>query len=139
MISITLLNLLPPIYTSIFHKLNKPKGNSTTLSLHFLSSCLFKTLKTPAIFLSCNIEAKVRNMKVAVVGAGISGLVSAYELAKSGVQVVVYEKDDYLGGHAKTVTVDDIDLDLGFMIFNRVTYPNMMEFFECLGVDTGDL
>ncbi|XP_049386008.1 uncharacterized protein LOC125850167 isoform X1 [Solanum stenotomum] len=74
-------------------------------------------------------------MKVAVVGAGISGLVSAYELAKSGVKVVVYEKEHYLGGHAKTVTVDGVDLDLGFMVFNRVTYPNMMEFFESLGVD----
>ncbi|MCD7469746.1 hypothetical protein HAX54_008927 [Datura stramonium] len=74
-------------------------------------------------------------MKVAVVGAGISGLVSAYELAKSGVQVVVYEKGDYLGGHAKTVTVDGVDLDLGFMVFNRATYPNMMDFFEFLGVD----
>ncbi|XP_075086093.1 uncharacterized protein LOC142168832 [Nicotiana tabacum] len=74
-------------------------------------------------------------MKIAVVGAGISGLVSAYELAKAGVKVVVYEKEDYLGGHAKTVTVDGVDLDLGFMVFNRVTYPNMMEFFEFLGVD----
>ncbi|KAK4732613.1 hypothetical protein R3W88_025601 [Solanum pinnatisectum] len=74
-------------------------------------------------------------MKVAVVGAGISGLISAYELSKSGVEVVIYEKENYLGGHAKTVTVNDIDLDLGFMVFNRVTYPNMMEFFESLGVD----
>ncbi|XP_070041708.1 uncharacterized protein [Nicotiana tomentosiformis] len=75
-------------------------------------------------------------MKVAVVGAGISGLVCAYELAKSGVKVVVYEKEDYLGGHAKTVTVDGVHLDLGFMFFNQVTYPNMMEFFVFLGADT---
>ncbi|CAN4091078.1 unnamed protein product [Withania somnifera] len=74
-------------------------------------------------------------MKVAVVGIGISGLISAYELAKSGVKVVVYEKEHYLGGHAKTVTIDNVDLDLGFMIFDRVTYPNMMEFFEFLRVD----
>ncbi|KAK1362604.1 hypothetical protein POM88_047079 [Heracleum sosnowskyi] len=78
----------------------------------------------------------MQQMRIAVIGAGISGLVSAYVLAKAGVDVVLYEKEASLGGHAKTVTVDDgIDLDLGFMVFNRVTYPNMMEFFESLGVD----
>ncbi|KAJ0034271.1 hypothetical protein Pint_25136 [Pistacia integerrima] len=76
-----------------------------------------------------------KKMRVAVVGGGISGLVSAFVLAKAGVDVVLYEKEDYLGGHAKTVTFDAVDLDLGFMVFNRVTYPNMMEFFESLGVD----
>ncbi|KAH0634289.1 hypothetical protein KY284_037075 [Solanum tuberosum] len=97
-------------------------------------------------------------MKVAVVGAGISGLVAAYELAISGVKVVVYEKEHYLGSHAKTVTVNDIDLDLGFMVFNgkmagpahkyagyglcrasplflNETYSNLIEFFELVGVD----
>ncbi|MCE3051074.1 hypothetical protein HAX54_048866 [Datura stramonium] len=59
-------------------------------------------------------------MKVAVVGAGISGLVSAYELAKSGVQVVVYEKDGHLDCHAKTVTINGVDLGLGFLIFDRL-------------------
>ncbi|KAM3326831.1 hypothetical protein P3S67_001957 [Capsicum chacoense] len=75
-------------------------------------------------------------MKVAVVGGRISGLVSAYELAKSGVDVVVYEKKDYVGGHAKIVAIDGVDIDLGFMVFNWVNYPSMMEFFEFLGVDT---
>ncbi|XVE81902.1 hypothetical protein DITRI_Ditri15bG0103400 [Diplodiscus trichospermus] len=74
-------------------------------------------------------------MRIAVIGAGISGLVAAYVLAKEGVKVVLYEKEDELGGHAKTVNFDGVDLDLGFMVFNRVTYPNMMEFFESLGVD----
>ncbi|ONK79558.1 uncharacterized protein A4U43_C01F7600 [Asparagus officinalis] len=74
-------------------------------------------------------------MRVAVVGAGISGLVAAYELADAGVNVVLYEEEDHLGGHAKTVAVDGVDVDLGFMVFNRVTYPNMMEFFETLGIE----
>ncbi|KAJ0677686.1 putative cyclopropane-fatty-acyl-phospholipid synthase [Helianthus annuus] len=74
-------------------------------------------------------------MRVSVIGGGISGLVSAYALAKEGVEVVLYEKEDYLGGHAKTVVVDGIDLDLEFMAFNPVTSPNMMELFETLGVD----
>ncbi|KAK4732611.1 hypothetical protein R3W88_025599 [Solanum pinnatisectum] len=61
-------------------------------------------------------------MKVAVVGAGISGLVAAHELAKSGVKVVIYDKKNYIGGHANTVTVNGVDLDLGFMVFNRVSH-----------------
>ncbi|KAK9060115.1 hypothetical protein SSX86_020819 [Deinandra increscens subsp. villosa] len=76
-------------------------------------------------------------MKVAVVGGGLCGLVSAYVLAKEGVEVVLYEKEDRLGGHAyaKTTVVDGVELDLGIMVFNRVTYPNMMEVFETLGID----
>ncbi|XP_039154814.1 uncharacterized protein LOC104414445 [Eucalyptus grandis] len=74
-------------------------------------------------------------MKVGVIGGGVSGLVAAYEAARGGAKVVVYEKEDYLGGHAKTVSFDGVDLGLGFMVFNRVTYPNMMELFESLGVD----
>ncbi|XP_060671387.1 uncharacterized protein LOC107422769 [Ziziphus jujuba] len=74
-------------------------------------------------------------MRVAVIGGGISGLVSAYILAKNGVEVVLYEKEDHLGGHAKTVTIDGLDLDLGFIVFNTVTCPNMVEWFESLGVD----
>lgn len=56
-----------------------------------------------------------------MIGSGISGLISAYVVAKSGVKVVLYEKEDYLGGHAKTVNFDGVDLDLGFMVFNRVS------------------
>jgi predicted NAD/FAD-binding protein len=64
------------------------------------------------------------DMRVAVVGAGLSGLAAAHELARSGgVRVTVYEKDDYLGG-AKTVAIDvgtdRVLVDLGFMVFNPV-------------------
>ncbi|KAJ9538276.1 hypothetical protein OSB04_031009 [Centaurea solstitialis] len=58
-------------------------------------------------------------MRVAVVGSGISGMVAAYVLAKAGVNVVLYEKEDYLGGLAKTTTVQGVDLDLAFMVFNQ--------------------
>ncbi|XP_038875013.1 zeta-carotene desaturase-like [Benincasa hispida] len=74
-------------------------------------------------------------MKVAVVGAGINGLVSAYVLAKAGVEVVLFEKEEYLGGHYKTVNYDGFYLDLGFMVFNPVTHPNTVEFLENLGVE----
>jgi predicted NAD/FAD-binding protein len=65
-------------------------------------------------------------MRVAVVGGGLSGLVAAHELGRSGgVRVTVYEKDQ-LGG-AKSVAVDGgggaagrVLVDLDFMVFNRV-------------------
>ncbi|GJN31618.1 hypothetical protein PR202_gb20035 [Eleusine coracana subsp. coracana] len=63
-------------------------------------------------------------MRVAVVGAGLSGLAAAHELARSGcADVTLYEKENYLGGQAKTVAVDDGgtgNIDLGLMVFNRV-------------------
>lgn len=59
-------------------------------------------------------------MRVSVVGARISGLSAAFELCNGGAEVVVYEKEVYLSGHLRTVAIDGIDLDLGFMVFNRV-------------------
>lgn len=42
-------------------------------------------------------------MKVAVIGAGFSGMLAAYELKKAGAYVTVYEKEEYIGGHCKTL------------------------------------
>ncbi|CAM6105924.1 unnamed protein product [Calypogeia fissa] len=80
-------------------------------------------------------------MRVAVVGSGVSGLTAARTLAKAGVQVVLYEKDSHIGGHSYTLHVDGIGLDIGFMVFNQVTYPHMVTFFEELGVviETSDM
>ncbi|KAL0380523.1 UNVERIFIED_CONTAM: putative fatty acid methyltransferase [Sesamum angustifolium] len=73
-------------------------------------------------------------MRVAVVGGGISGLAAAYVLAK-GREVVVYEKEDALGGRAKTVDIGGTLLDLGFTVFSRVMHPETTELLESLGVD----
>ena len=61
-------------------------------------------------------------MRVAVIGGGISGLGSAYVLAKDyGIEeVVLFEKEESLGGHAKTVRFDGVDFDIGFIVFNTV-------------------
>ncbi|CAM0902384.1 unnamed protein product [Alopecurus aequalis] len=81
-------------------------------------------------------------MRVAVVGGGVSGLAAAHELLATGgggVRVTLYEEENCLGGHARTVAVGDgagrIQLDLGFMSFNQVTYPHMLEWLEGLGVE----
>lgn len=60
-------------------------------------------------------------MKVAVVGVGVAGLTAAHTLASAGIQVTLYEKEDYVGGHARTIHDVGIGLDTGFMVFNRVS------------------
>ncbi|PUZ69398.1 hypothetical protein GQ55_2G104700 [Panicum hallii var. hallii] len=82
-------------------------------------------------------------MRVAVVGAGLSGLAAAHELARSGggARVTLYEKEGHLGGRGnKAVDVDDgaggrVLVDLGCMAFNTMTCPNLMKWFEGLGVE----
>uniref|UniRef100_M4DEM9 Amine oxidase domain-containing protein n=1 Tax=Brassica campestris TaxID=3711 RepID=M4DEM9_BRACM len=77
-------------------------------------------------------------MKVAVIGGGVSGLGSAHDLAREdGIkEVVLFEKEEsFFGGHGKTMRFEGVDLDIGFIVFNPVTCPNMMELFKNLGVD----
>ncbi|KAF8107371.1 hypothetical protein N665_0122s0016 [Sinapis alba] len=79
-------------------------------------------------------------MRVAVIGGGISGLGSAYVLARDDAikELVLFEKESSLGGHAKTRRFNGVDLDLGFIVLNSVTHPSMMEFLKNLGVDMED-
>ena len=48
-----------------------------------------------------------------VVGGGIAGLVSAWELARAGVRPLLIEARGYLGGLIARGTVGDVDVDLG--------------------------
>jgi uncharacterized protein len=79
--------------------------------------------------------------KIAVIGAGISGLASAWLLARRH-EVVLYEANRYPGGHTNTVdaTVDGIThaVDTGFLVFNDRTYPNLVKLFAHLGVEAAD-
>ena len=76
-------------------------------------------------------------LRVGVVGTGISGLSTAWALAKQGFEVSVFEKSDVLGGHALTYPGEGKrpDVDLGFQVFNLTTYPYLTQFFKELGVD----
>jgi uncharacterized protein len=76
-------------------------------------------------------------MKIAVIGSGISGLSAAYFLSKNH-KVDLYEQNDHFGGHSFTYDIKEEDkivpVDLGFIVFNELTYPNLINFFNELNV-----
>lgn len=77
-------------------------------------------------------------MKVAVVGSGISGLLSAWLLHRGGHEVWLIEADHRLGGHTHTVPVArggrTWQIDTGFIVFNEVNYPGFTRLLRELGV-----
>jgi predicted NAD/FAD-binding protein len=78
-------------------------------------------------------------MKIAVIGSGVSGLISAYLLAPHH-DVVLFEKNNRIGGHAHTLFVSedgqDIPVDNGFMVYNPERYPNFIKLLDLLGVSS---
>ncbi len=74
--------------------------------------------------------------RVAVIGSGISGMSAAWLLAQSR-DVTVYEKATRPGGHTRTIAVAGVGpVDLGFIVYNEATYPNLVALFRHLGVRT---
>jgi predicted NAD/FAD-binding protein len=79
-------------------------------------------------------------MKIAVIGSGISGLSAAHFLSKK-YKVDLFEKDDHFGGHSYTIDVssknfnETTSLDLGFIVFNKLNYPNLVNLFEKIQVN----
>ncbi len=74
--------------------------------------------------------------RVAVIGGGISGMAAAHLLADDHT-VVLFEAEDRLGGHARTVMAGkngDQPVDTGFIVFNKVNYPNLLQMFDKLHV-----
>ena len=76
-------------------------------------------------------------MRIAIVGSGISGLVTAYLLSQDH-DITVFEAADYIGGHTHTLEVDEqgrkTPVDTGFIVFNDWTYPNFCRLLDRLGV-----
>lgn len=83
-------------------------------------------------------------MKIAIVGAGISGLGAALAL-KDDHDIMVFEKQARPGGHANTARIHyplasggtrEIAVDTGFIVYNEKTYPNLCGLFDYLDVET---
>ena len=76
-------------------------------------------------------------MKIAVIGSGISGLSAAYYLSKK-YKIDLFEQDDCFGGHSYTYDIKSnhkiLPVDLGFIVFNKLTYPHLINFFEELKI-----
>jgi uncharacterized protein len=77
-------------------------------------------------------------VRIAVIGAGISGLVVAHQAHEVGHDVHVFEAGAYAGGHTNTIRVDEpdatLDVDTGFIVFNDRNYPNFERMLTRLGV-----
>ena len=77
-------------------------------------------------------------MKIAVIGSGISGLSASYFLSKKH-HVDLFEKEDRFGGHSYTIDVIEnkkrIPVDIGFIVFNHLTYPNLINFFNEIDIE----
>ena len=76
--------------------------------------------------------------RIGVIGAGVAGLTAAYILQRKH-DVTLFEKNDYIGGHTRTVVVPDgpdagTPIDTGFIVLNDQTYPTLNRFLERLGV-----
>ena len=79
-------------------------------------------------------------MRIAVIGSGISGLSASYFLSKK-YKVDLFEKENQFGGHSYTVDIKEdtskkmVSVDLGFIVFNKTNYPNLIKFFHDLNID----
>lgn len=81
-------------------------------------------------------DATSGKTRIAVIGGGVSGLAAAYELSPHH-DVTLFEAAPRLGGHARTVMAGrdgDVAVDTGFIVYNKVNYPEMTRMFAELGV-----
>lgn len=109
-------------------------------------SCLTTFSRAPNVYRRIDREAyprmsteSAKRQRIAVVGGGVAGIVSAYLLARRH-DVVLFEAANYVGGHTNTVTIPSgldagVAVDTGFIVLNDQTYPQFHRFLAALGVN----
>src|SRR6202007_471751 len=90
-------------------------------------------------YLARQDQGGVSNMRVAVIGTGIAGNAAAWTSPKR-YPVTVYDREFRPGGHSHTVSIDyqgvTIAVDIGFIVYNQLNYPDLTALFDHLGVET---
>jgi len=80
-----------------------------------------------------------KKLRIAIIGAGVSGLTIGYMLNKKH-DITIYEKNNYVGGHVNTIDVIDekrnLSIDTGFIVFNDKTYPNFIDLLNKIGQES---
>ena len=80
---------------------------------------------------------------IAIIGAGISGLSTAYHLLELGLKPIVFEKNNYIGGHAETLDIV-LDhngeklvrwIDMGVNDYSKKTYLHLGKIFKDIGYE----
>ena len=78
-------------------------------------------------------------MRIAVIGSGISGIGASWALSRVH-DVTLFEANERVGGHSRTLEVEIdgriVPVDTGFIVYNERNYPNLVRFFDELGVET---
>ncbi|MBG1231406.1 NAD(P)/FAD-dependent oxidoreductase [Aestuariivirga litoralis] len=81
----------------------------------------------------------MRRLNIAVVGSGVSGLSAAWLLSKRH-RVTLFEANHRFGGHSHTHDIETaggkVPVDVGFIVYNETTYPNLVGMLDTLGVDS---
>ncbi len=80
-------------------------------------------------------------MRIAVIGSGVAGIGASWALSQVH-DVTLFESNERVGGHSRTLEIDidgrTVPVDTGFIVYNERNYPNLVRFFDTLGVETED-
>ncbi len=84
-------------------------------------------------------QSRSDRLNIAIIGTGIAGMSAAWLLSQKH-DITVYESAPRLGGHTNTINVPGLDgatpVDMGFIVYNPATYPNLTSLFRHLDVAT---
>jgi len=106
---------------------------------NFVRAVIRQTLASVEALSLARFGITLKNLSIAVIGSGISGLSAAWLLSQRH-HVCLFESESRIGGHANTVkcrvSEGEVAVDTGFIVYNELAYPNLVALFDYLDVPT---